>query len=146
VRYLLAPLCDLRPPPVADGASPLATWAAAVRGASEACVLLDDQATVAAASPAFAELVGVPVAALTGARLFDSVLRVLDWGAEAPVRAEEAARVPPLLALSAGALARSLLRVRRRDGTCLTLDAVSSPLHGRPEDGIVGSVTFLHLV
>lgn len=146
MRYLLAPLRELQPNDPTAGRGPLAAWASAVRSASEACVLLDTQAAVAAASPAFAELVGVPMAELVGAQLFDTVLRVLDFNGGLPVPAEEVSRVPPLLALSAGALARSLLRVRRPDGTCLTLDAVSSPLHTASAEGVQGSVTFLHLI
>lgn len=146
MRYLLAPLRELQPNEPKGGRGPLAAWATAVRSASEACVLLDTGAAVAAASPAFAELVGVPLAQLAGARLFDTVLRVLDFNGGLPVPAEEVSRVPPLLALSAGALARSLLRVRRPDGTCLTLDAVSSPLHAASGDDVEGSVTFLHLI
>lgn len=117
-----------------------------MRVASEACVLLDTAATVAAASPAFAEMVGMPVDQLVGAALFGTVLQVLDFNGGLPVPAGEVSRVPPLVALSAGALARSLLRVRRPDGVCLTLDAVSSPLHGGPANAVQGSVTFMHVV
>lgn len=147
MRHLLAPLRQLAPAvaPV-SGSGPLTAWAAAVSAASEPCVLLDHDAAVLAVSPAFAELVGVPVAQLTGALLFQTVLTVLDFRVGMPAPAEEVSRVPPLVALSAGALARSLLRVRRPDGTCLTLDAVSSPLHGSPDGEVDASVTFLHAV
>lgn len=147
VRYLIAPLRRLAPVvPSANGHGPLSAWANAVSDSSEPCVLLDTTAAVVAASPTFGELVRVPVAELVGVPLFETVLTVLDFNAGAPVPAEELSRVPPLVALSAGALARSLLRVRRRDGTSLTLDAVSSPLHGSPDGGIRGSVTFLHAI
>lgn len=147
MRHLLAPLRHLAPAvPPGNGAGPLTAWAAAVSDASEPCVLLDHGAAVLAASPAFAELVGVPVTRLTGALLFETVLIVLDFRAGMPAPPEEVSRVPPLVALSVGALARSLLRVRRRDGTCLTLDAVSSPLHASTDGDICGSVTFLHPV
>lgn len=146
MRYLLAPLRELQPNEPDGNRGPLAAWANAVRSASEACVLLDAHARVAAASPAFAELVGVPPVELEGARLFETVLSVLDFNGGLPVPAEEVSRVPPLLALSAGALARSLLRVRRPDGTSLTLDAVSSPLHAASSAEVEGSVTFLHLI
>lgn len=146
MRYLHAPLRELAPGPAVDGARALAGWAAAVRDASECCVLLDQDGTVTAASAPFAELVRVPLAELTGAALFDSVLRVLDFDVGLPVPPDELSRVPPLVALSAGALGRSLIRVRRRDGSCVTFDAVSSPLHGPDPAGVRGSVTFLHLV
>lgn len=146
MRYLLAPVRELVPMPALDGAGALAAWAAAVRQAPECCVLLDADATVTAASAAFARLVGVPVVELSEARLFDTVLRVLDFAAGLPVPDEEVSRVPPLVALSAGVLARSLIRVRRRDGSSVTLDAVSSPLQSPQGDGVLGSVTFVHLV
>lgn len=146
MRYLVAPLRELQPSEPVGSRGPLAAWAAAVRSASEPCVLLDTEAAVAAASAAFAELVGVPLAQLAGVRLFDTVLVVLDFNGGLPVPVEEVSRVPPLLALSAGALARSLLRVRRPDGTCLTLDAVSSPLHAASASVVQGSVTFLHRI
>jgi len=146
VRYLYAPLRELPPAPEPGGGEILARWTAAVRGASEPCVLLDLAATVTAASPAFAEMVGMSVHQLAGASLFGTVLQVLDFNGGLPVPAGEVSRVPPLVALSAGALARSLLRVRRRDGTSLTLDAVSSPLRGGPENAVQGSMTFMHVV
>lgn len=145
MRYLHAPLHRLEPAAATPAMGPLEAWAVAVRGASEACVVLDVDAKVVAASSAFAGLVGVPASQLAGAGLFDTVLEVLDFGAGHPVGVDELARVPPLLALTAGALARSLLRVRRRNGSCVTVDAVSSPLHAAPED-VRGSVTFLHVV
>jgi len=146
VRHLLAPLRELAPDEPTSSRGALAAWATAVCSASEACVLLDSNAAVAAASPAFADLIGVPLMELAGARLFETVLRVLDFNGGLPVPAEEVSRIPPLLALSAGALARSLLRVRRPDGACLTLDAVSSPLHTVSDGGVQGSVTFLHRI
>lgn len=124
---------------------PLAAWAAAIASATDLCVLLDARAALVAASVGFAQLVGAPVAELAGRPLFPEILQVLDFSDGAPVSSAELGRTPPLLALSAGVLARSLLRVRRADRTCLTLDAVSTPVAGR--DGIVaGSVTFIHTV
>lgn len=109
-------------------------------------MLLAADASVVAASRTFGELAGVPQPDLAGSRLFGGVLEVLDFGAGHPVSADELARVPPLLALTADALARSLLRVRRPDGSCVTVDAISSPVHGAPDDGVRGSVTFMRLV
>jgi len=124
---------------------PLAAWAAAIASATDLCVLLDARAALVAASGGFAQLVGVPVAELTGRPLFPEILQVLDFSDGALISSADLGRTPPLLALSAGVLARSLLRVRRADRSCLTLDAVSTPVAGA--DGIVaGSVTFLRTV
>lgn len=146
VRYLQAPLYRLEPSAPTPAYGALEAWAVAVRGAAEACVLLDGDAKVVAASSTFSALTGVPAGQLVGDGLFDTVLEVLDFGAGHPVGVDELARVPPLLALTADALARSLLRVRRRDGSCVTVDAVSSPLHAATGDGVQGSVTFVRVV
>jgi hypothetical protein len=51
----------------------------------------------------------------------------------------EVAKVPPLLAVSSGRLARGLVRVRSGDAVA-TLDAIATPIG--PADAVAGSLTF----
>jgi hypothetical protein len=63
-----------------------------------------------------------------------------DTGASRP---DYAPRIAPLAVLSPGSgLMRSLLRVRHKDGTRLTVDASSAPLHDA-RGTTIASVTFL---
>ena len=56
------------------------------------------------------------------------MLRPLDFSAAGIALDEgEVSKIPPLLALASGRLARGLLRVQCRDDAC-TLDAIATPL------------------
>lgn len=117
-------------------------WADAADGATEACLIIDAQAVIAAVSPPACLLLGFsgPVAA-TGQCLYDGVLPLVDFTAAAtPIPGEEVGRIPPLQALSSRRLARGLIRVRI-GGEVVTVDAVSAPLWER--DAVIGSLTFL---
>jgi hypothetical protein len=125
-----------------DPDHPLRRWALAVSLAMESCVLLNNAGVVIAASPACRPFFVVDPADAIGERLVDGVLHLIDFTAapgELPER--EVEKIPPLLALSAGSLARGLLRVPGPGGTTYTLDAVATPV--RDESGVVGSLTFL---
>ncbi len=53
-------------------------------------------------------------------------------------------RIPPVLALTSGRLARGLMRTRAQQGEIVTMDAVSTPL--REGDTVIGSLTFFGIV
>lgn len=127
-------------PPVA---SSLDRWAVAVADAAEPCLVIDVGATIVAVSPSCRELLGIGQAAV-GHNLLDGVLRLLDFSPEAGVLDEgEVGKIPPLLALSSGRLARGILRVRCPQGAS-TFDAIATPL---VDGGVVaGSLTFFSQV
>jgi PAS domain-containing protein len=109
-----------------------------VAEASEPCLVIDTDAVVVAISPACDDMLGLESSTI-GRRLLD-VLRLLDFSAAGVALDQgELSKIPPLLALASGRLARGLLRVECRDGAC-TLDAVSTPLLNG--DHRAGSLTF----
>lgn len=118
----------------------LGLWSFTVEVAEEPCILLDHRGIVVTASPGCAGLLHIDPVTAVGKPLVDGVLRLLDFN---PVTGElpgwEADRIPPLLAMTSGGLARGLLRVPGPGGPT-TVDAISVPLR----DGtiVVGSLTF----
>ena len=117
-------------------------WAFAVSGATEPCVLLDAAGIVVAASPGCAAAVLASTRPRrVGRRLVDGVLRLLDFNAVSGELPDwEVDKIPPLLAITTGGLARGLLRVPGADGAASTVDAISVPL--RDGGPVVGSLTF----
>jgi hypothetical protein len=123
----------------------LDAWLEAVSGAEEPCLLLDAGGVMLGVSRTCAALLGGgDPADLLGRGLLEDVIDLIDFTA-AQDRLGEAQleRLPPLLALASGALARGLLRIRAGD-TVRTLDAVSTPL--RAQGQLVGSLTFFHRI
>jgi hypothetical protein len=125
------------------GVSSAGYWSEAVTKASEPCVLLDPNAVIVSMSASCARLLGFETPP-TGRALLDGVLRLLDFSADAGALADnEIGKIPPLLALSSGRLARGLIRVQCGDVAC-TLDGIATPIG---EDGaIAGSLTFFSRV
>jgi len=120
----------------------LSRWAKAVADAAEPSLVINAKAVVVALSPACHEMLGLDSPAI-GQRLLD-VLRPLDFSAAGVALDQgEVSKIPPLLALASGRLARGLLRVECRDGAC-TLDAIATPLHDG--SGATGSLTFFSRV
>jgi hypothetical protein len=109
-------------------------------------VLLNTEGVVVAASPACSPFFVVDPADAIGKRLVDGVIRLIDFTATPDDLPEwEVEKIPPLIALTSGALARGLLRVPGGDGqlctgTNCTLDAVATPI--RDVQGVAGSLTF----
>lgn len=134
----------LRPHPVAGPWPGLDRWASVAADALEPCLVLDARAAVVAVSPPAAALTGIsdPVAAV-GRGLREVIAPLLDFGSTpAPLPEHEAERIPPLLAVSSGMMARGLLRIAvRSGGRPVTVDAVSTPLTDGA--GVIGSLTFL---
>ncbi len=123
----------------------LDVWAAAVAVAAEACLLVNTAGVVIAASPGSAELLGVDPVASVGRRLVDGVLRLLDFNAVSGELPDwEVDKIPPLLVLSTGGLARGLLRIGDGSGEPSTVDAISTPV--RDAGVLVGSLTFFATV
>lgn len=119
--------------------SSLDRWSFAVTHADEACLLINSDMAVVALSEACQEMLCLDDD-LVGRRLLDGVLRLLDFGDGGALTEVEVGKIPPLLALSSGQLARGLVRVVCADGATPTLDAIATPLL----DGsmIAGSLTF----
>ena len=101
-------------------------WLLAVRTSAEACLLLDGDGRICAASSAAGKLVGGVTDAI-GARFSDLVASV-DFTSGAAPDLEPERSMPPLRALATGGLARGLMRVRVSDGTLVTYDVVAVPL------------------
>ena len=125
---------------------PLSRWAVAVSQATEPCVLLSSDGVVVAASPACYPFFVIDPADSVGKRLVDGVIRPIDFTATPGDLPEwEVEKIPPLLAITSGALARGLLRVpagldQQCTGVNCTLDAIATPIrHG---EAIAGSLTF----
>jgi hypothetical protein len=127
----------------ADADEALARWCATVADASEPCLVLDAQATIAAASVSAAEMLGLgPTAAAHGRLLREAIAPLIDFTAAcAPLDEIEISMMPPLLAISSRRMARGLIRMAWPDtGTVSTLDAITTPLvHGTD---VIGSLTF----
>ena len=124
--------------------TPLARWSASVAAAHDPCLVVDTQGQVISLSASAADLLGCSDAGVIGRRLTD-VIDLVDFETGAS-RPDYAARVAPLAVLANGnGLMRSLLRVRHRDASRVTIDASSAPLHDVRSE-IIGSLTFLAAV
>jgi PAS domain-containing protein len=110
----------------AHGAGPISVWHAAVQNSGEACLLLDRDARIVAASAAVGVVLGTSAADAVGARFVD-VVTAVDFTSGAAPDAEIERSMPPLRALATGGLARGLLRLRSAAGL-VTYDVVAVPL------------------
>jgi PAS domain-containing protein len=147
-----AELSDILSAPTVPNGDPGAVasfghWAATVAAAEEACLVIDAELRIVAASATCCKLFGIgDLAAASGLHLLDAGLRLVDFTAARGELAEtEIDKIPPLLAVTSGRLARGLLRVTspEQDGDA-TVDAVATPLTvgGR----VAGSLTFFSVV
>jgi hypothetical protein len=119
-------------------------WSVTVSRAAEPCLLIDLQTTIGAISYSCCTLLGLSTPAdVVGHPLLGGELRLLDFtAARSELTGQEADKIPPLLALSSGRLARGLLRVHSgaAGSTDATVDAIATPLL---VGGVVaGSLTF----
>lgn len=139
--------------PSADPHTPQETdnfqqWAVRVAEALEPCLLIDLHTTVEAVSDSCCALLGLGTPGeVLGRPLLDGELRLLDFtAARAELPEQESGKIPPLLALSSGRLARGLMRVRSTaaGGSDATVDAIATPVltHGV----VAGSLTFFSQV
>jgi PAS domain-containing protein len=119
-------------------------WGAVVARAQDPCLLLDANGCVVEASPGCAALLSLRAADAVGRPLVDGVLRLLDFNLVSSGLPEwEIDKIPPLLAIRSGELARGLLRIKSGAGA-LTVDAISTPL--REGGAVVGSLSFFAAV
>ncbi|AVT31077.1 MULTISPECIES: hypothetical protein [unclassified Plantactinospora] len=123
----------------------LTRWSETVSTAAEPCLLIDRETTIAAVSPSCCQLLGLgaPLDAL-GLPLLGSHLRLLDFtAARGELTEQEVEKIPPLLALHSGRLARGLLRVRCPEAEgpeATTVDAIATPI--LTDGRVAGSLTF----
>ena len=120
-----------------------ARWSSTVSAAAEPCLLIDRHTVITAASRSCCHLLGLDAPADTvGRRLLDSELRLLDFtAARGELTEQDVVKIPPLLALASGRLARGLLRVQCAAGdTDATIDAIATPV--LVHDAVAGSLTF----
>jgi hypothetical protein len=134
---------DQGTPPVDN----LRRWAAVVMSAPEPSLVLDADTLIVAASSSCAELIGLRDPAMArGRRLRDAGVNLVDF-TDPPDTLDkaEAVKIPPLLAITSGRLARGLMRVVcPRSSQAHTMDAVATPLwEGRT---VVGSLTFFSMI
>ncbi|MFJ6199490.1 hypothetical protein [Micromonospora sp. NPDC092111] len=123
-------------------------WSVTVSHAQEPCLLIAADTRVVAISTAGCELLclGAPEG-VVGLPLLEGGLRLLDFtAARHELPEQETDKIPPLLALHSGRLARGLLRVQPAgdDTTYATVDAVSTPV--LTDGSVAGSLTFFSAV
>ncbi|HEU4421516.1 MAG TPA: hypothetical protein VFR67_03135 [Pilimelia sp.] len=123
-------------------------WAATVAEATEPCLVIDTDALIVATSESCCTLLGLgDPETIVGRFLLEGVLRLVDFtAARGELTEAEIDKIPPLLALSSGRLARGLMRVHdgADGGLDATVDAIATPLW----DGttVVGSLTFFSAI
>lgn len=128
-------------PAPADGS--LGRWAAVVAAAPEPSLVLDADGVIVAASASCAELIGLnDLADTRGRQLRDAVVDLVDFtDSFDKLDRAEADKIPPLLAISSGRLARGLMRVACPDTHVVsTMDAIATPLWEGTT--VTGSLTF----
>lgn len=123
-------------------------WSTTVSRAAEPCLLIDVETKVVAISASGCALLrlGAP-ADVIGLPLLDGGLRLLDFtAARTELTEQEMDKIPPLLALSSGRLARGLLRVQAASAGApdATVDAISTPV--LTHEAVAGSLTFFSKV
>jgi hypothetical protein len=123
-------------------------WALTVMSATEPCMVIDEDAasTILAISPAASELLnlGKPVDSV-GQPLLAGI-RLIDFTAGGGELDEpEVEKIPPLMAIKSGRLARGLMRVQTEPGAPhITVDAIATPL--LEGDRVMASLTFFSAV
>jgi len=136
-----------RMPAETEFVSSVDQWIATVTTAAEACLVIDVTSRILAVSPAGAQMLGLgQPAEAVGQPLLGGVLRLIDFTAGGGELDEpEIERIPPLLAIRSGRLARCLMRVQTETGEAhLTVDAIATPLLQGGD--VIASLTFLSAV
>jgi hypothetical protein len=139
VPHVELSLTDLGLTPVPPPRDPFACWVAAVSNAVEPSLVIDRNEIVIAMSPSCVTMLGLREAPI-GKPLREGAVRLIDFSSQAGTLTEfEVSKIPPLLSLTSGRLARGLIRVEC-DGSVCTLDAIATPIG--EQGAIVGSLTF----
>lgn len=135
-----------RTPVEAEFLSSVERWTSTVMAAAEPCLIITTEGAIAAVSPAGSDLLGLgkPIEAI--GRQLIAEISLIDFTANAGALEEpEADKIPPLLAVRSGRLARGLMRVVPGPGEPpVTVDAISTPL--LDGERVLGSLTFLSAV
>lgn len=122
-------------------------WTSTVAAAAEPALIIDPAGTILAISPSASSLLGLgrPVDTV-GQPLLGGSIRLIDFTAGGGELDEpELERIPPLLAIRSGRLARGLMRVQTVAGEAhLTVDAIATPLTEAGD--VVASLTFFSAV
>ena len=121
-------------------------WSAATREANEPCLVIDSMAAIAAVSRNACSLLGFPgPEEVIGRFLYSNeLLALVDFTpASAALSDADMEKIPPMLALHSGRLARGLMRVRS-GADVITMDAVATPLW--EHNKVIGSLAFFSLV
>ncbi len=142
--YLLIPLVKQADQGLLPLSEALRAWVTVVAGSADPCFVVDVRGHFVGLSSAAGVLLGRDHFSIIGRRLVDE-LDLVDFSIAAESLEGHLAQVPPLVALSAGALSRGLVRLRRGDGVIVTLDIVASPLHGT-DGSLIGSLCFMSLL
>jgi hypothetical protein len=102
-------------------------------------MVIDTDGVIIAMSPECVSIMGLP-ASPVGAELRNGPLRLIDFSGDGGKLSEsEVGKVPPILAVSSGRLARGLIRVRCGEASA-TFDAIATPIG--PAGSVAGSLTF----
>jgi PAS domain-containing protein len=122
-------------------------WKSTVATAAEPALVIDPTGTILAVSPSASTLLGLGrPAEVVGQPLLGGVIRLIDFTAGGGDLDEpELERIPPLLAIRSGRLARGLMRFQILDGDAhVTVDAIATPLVDAGD--VVASLTFFSAV
>jgi hypothetical protein len=136
-----------RTPVPAEFVTSIERWTNTVAIAAEPCLIIDGASTILAVSPSCTDLLGLGKPAdAAGQPLLGGVLRLIDFTAGGGELDEpEVEKIPPLLAIRSGRLARGLMRVQTDAGDAhLTVDAIATPLQDAEQ--VVASLTFFSAV
>lgn len=137
-----------RTPAEAEFVANLERWATTVTAAVEPCLIVDPETTILAVSSSCAELLalGKPGEAVGQPLLDGGVLRLIDFTAGGGELARpEVEKIPPVLAIRSGRLARGLMRVQADPAdVALTIDAIATPL--MEAERVIASLTFFSAV
>jgi hypothetical protein len=137
-----------RTPAEAEFVANLDRWTNTVTVATEPCLIIDVDATILAVSPSCGELLGLgkPVEAVGQPLLDGGMLRLIDFTAGGgELTGPEIEKIPPVLAIRSGRLARGLMRVHTDPASAaLTIDAIATPLVEGEQ--VVASLTFFSAV
>jgi hypothetical protein len=137
-----------RTPADAEYVAGMDRWMSTVALAAEPCLIIDPSSTIRAVSVSCSELLGLGKPAdVVGQPLIGGVLlRLIDFTAGGGELAEvEVDKIPPMLAIRSGQLARGLMRVQPgTGGPHLTVDAIATPLSH--EEQVVASLTFFSAI
>ncbi|HET6214947.1 MAG TPA: hypothetical protein VFE14_18920 [Micromonosporaceae bacterium] len=132
VELSLSESLDAADPVDGEPITNLDRWVSVAAVSEEPCLIIDSSAVILAMSPACGELFGLgdPTESV-GRFLLGGVLRMVDFtAARTALTYAEADKIPPLLALSSGRLARGLMRVQCRHEAerMRTVDAIATPI------------------